>query len=89
VVEKVNGKVPEDPSYYKTKIDELWDVFGEDRLIYGSDWPNSDTWAEYPVELKVVRAYFIAKGQAAAEKYFWKNSLPAYKWVHRDNSQPK
>jgi predicted TIM-barrel fold metal-dependent hydrolase len=89
VVEKVNGKVPEDPAYYKTKIDELWDVFGEDRLIYGSDWPNSDTWAEYPVELKVVRAYFTAKGQTAAEKYFWKNSIPAYKWVRRDNSQPK
>jgi len=89
VVEKVNGKVPEDPAYYKPKIDELWDVFGEDRLIYGSDWPNSDTWAEYPVELKVVRAYFTAKGQAAAEKYFWRNSLACYKWIRRDNSQPK
>jgi L-fuconolactonase len=89
VVEKVNGKVPEDPAYYKPKIDELWEIFGEDRLIYGSDWPNSDTWAEYPVELDVVRTYFTAKGQTAAEKYFWRNSAAAYKWVRRDNSQPK
>jgi len=89
VVEKVNGKVPEDPAYYKAKIDELWDIFGENRLLYGSDWPNSDSWAEYPVELKVVGAYFEGKGQAAAEKYFWKNSVAAYKWLHRDSAQPK
>ena len=27
--------------------------------------------------------------EAAAEKYFWKNSVAAYKWVKRDNTQPK
>ena len=89
VVRRVNGKVPEEPAFYKASIDELWDVFGEDRLIYGSDWPNSDLWAEYPVELKVVRAYFAARGSAAEEKYFWKNSIAAYKWIHREANQPK
>jgi L-fuconolactonase len=89
VAKKVNGKVPEDIAPYKATIDEMWDVFGEDRLIYGSDWPNSDLWAEYPVELRIVRAYFATKGQAASEKYFWKNSLAAYKWVHRSPDQPR
>jgi predicted TIM-barrel fold metal-dependent hydrolase len=89
VVKKVNGKAEENPAVYKSTIDELWAIFGEDRLLYGSDWPNSDTWAEYPVELKIVRTYFEAKGAEAANKYFWKNSLAAYKWVHRDPSQPK
>jgi predicted TIM-barrel fold metal-dependent hydrolase len=89
VAKKVDGKVPEDLAPYKATIDEMWDVFGQDRLIYGSDWPNSDLWAEYPVELKIVRAYFATKGRAAEEKYFWKNSVAAYKWVHRDASQPK
>ncbi len=89
VAKKVNGKVPDDYNFYKATIDEMWATFGEDRLIYGSDWPNSDLWAEYPVELKIVRGYFEAKGKAAAEKYFWKNSLAAYKWIRRDDSQPK
>jgi len=89
VAKKVNGKVPEDIAPYKATLDEMWDVFGEDRLIYGSDWPNSDLWAEYPVELKIVRAYFATKGDAASQKYFWKNSLAAYKWVHRTPEQPK
>jgi len=89
VVKKVNDKAVEDPAVYKSTIDELWDIFGEDRLIYGSDWPNSDLWAEYPVELKIVRAYFEGRGKTTAEKYFWKNSLAAYKWVHRESNQPK
>ena len=28
-----------------------------------------------------------AKGQAVAEKYFWKNSIQAYRWVKRDARQ--
>jgi L-fuconolactonase len=87
VARRVNGKVPEDPAFYKSTIDEIFDVFGEDRLLYGSDWPNSDQWAEYPVELKIVRAWFEAKGKVAAEKYFFRNSKVAYKWVQRAPGQ--
>jgi L-fuconolactonase len=88
VLRRVDGKVPEDPKFYRDRLDQLWDIFGEDRLVYGSDWPNSDQWAEYPKALHVVQEYFTSKGTAAAEKYFWKNSIAAYKWVKRDSSQP-
>jgi predicted TIM-barrel fold metal-dependent hydrolase len=88
VLRRVNGKVPEDPAFYRDRLDQLWGIFGEDRLVYGSDWPNSDQWGEYPKGLRVVREYFTSKGQTAAEKYFWKNSVAAYKWVKRDKSQP-
>jgi predicted TIM-barrel fold metal-dependent hydrolase len=81
VLRRVNGRVPDDPAFYKPRLDELWDVFGEDRLIYGSDWPNSDQWGPYPLVLKVVREYFTAKGPAVAEKFFWKNSVAAYRWT--------
>jgi L-fuconolactonase len=79
VVHTVNGKLSEDSS----AIDELWDIFGEDRLLYGSDWPNSDQWAEYPVELRVVQTWFNKKGPRVAEKYFYSNSKAAYKWIKR------
>ncbi len=69
-------------------LDQLWDLFGEDRLLYGSDWPNSDPWGSYAQVLNLVREYFNAKGRAAAEKYFWKNSVSAYRWIKRDASQP-
>ena len=88
VLRRVNGRVPTDLDSYRQRLDELWDIFGEDRLLYGSDWPNSDQWGTYPQVLSVVREYFTAKGKAATEKYFWKNSVAAYRWVKRDASQP-
>jgi predicted TIM-barrel fold metal-dependent hydrolase len=90
VARQVEGKVPTDLAVYKPRLDMIWDIFGEDRLVYGSDWPNSaGNWVPYATELALVREYFMAKGRAAAEKYFWKNSLAAYKWVKRDSKQPQ
>ena len=89
VLRHVDGRVPDDVNFYRSRLDELWEIFGEDRLIYGSDWPNSDLWAPYPQVLQVVREYFTGKGPTAAEKYFWKNSIAAYRWVKREAGQPQ
>lgn len=89
VLRRVDGQVPEDLAFYRSRLDDLFDLFGEDRLLYGSDWPNSDQWAPYPKVFNLVREYFDAKGRATAEKYFWKNSVTAYQWVKRDPSQPQ
>lgn len=88
VLRRVNGLVPTDLNFYRPRLDELWGIFGEDHLLYGSDWPNSDLWGSYQQVLNVVREYFASKGQAASEKYFWKNSVAAYRWVKRNASQP-
>jgi len=89
VLRRVGGHVPLDLEFYRPRLDELWDIFGEDRLIYGSDWPNSDHLGTYPQVLNVVREYFSSKGAAVAEKYFWKNSIAAYHWVPRQPNQPR
>ena len=78
-----SGKAPTDTEYYKPVLDHLWNRFGEDRLIYGSNWPVSDRGAPYDVVFKIVRDYFMDKGSGAMEKYFWKNSLNAYRWLER------
>ena len=88
VLRRENGRVPEDLGFYRHTLDEMWGIFGEDRVLYGSDWPNSDQWAPYAVELNVVRQYVRGKGRAAEEKYFWKNSMAAYRWVKREAGQP-
>jgi predicted TIM-barrel fold metal-dependent hydrolase len=89
VLRRVDGRVPSDVNLYRPRLDELWEIFGEDRLMYGSDWPNSDLWAPYPQVLKIVRDYVSAKGPAATEKIFWKNSMAAYRWVKREAGQPQ
>lgn len=89
VLRDEGNRVPKDTAFYKPRLDLLFDIFGEDRVVYGSDWPHSDRWGQYPEGLKVVREYFEAKGQAIAEKYFWRNSIKAYRWIHRAKNQPK
>lgn len=89
VLRRVDGRVPHDVDFYRERLDDLWNVFGSGRLIYGSDWPNSDHWAPYAEVLSVVREYVTAKGRTVAEQYFWKNSIAAYRWVKRDPSQPQ
>jgi predicted TIM-barrel fold metal-dependent hydrolase len=89
VLRRVNGRVPFDLNFYRSRLDHLWDVFGEDRLLFGSDWPNADNWAPYETGFNVVREYFTGKGRAAAEKYFWRNSIAAYRWIRRHPSQPQ
>jgi L-fuconolactonase len=83
----VNGEVSEDLSLYNSRLDEFWNVFGSDRLIYGSDWPNSDHWRPYPKVLSLAQQYFLGRGRAAAEKFFWTNSIAAYQWVKRESNQ--
>jgi predicted TIM-barrel fold metal-dependent hydrolase len=88
VLNRVEGRVPHELSFYRPKLDELWQTFGEDRLLYGSDWPNSVPLGTYEQVFGIVHEYFTAKGREAAEKYFWKNSVAAYKWVRRAEDQP-
>lgn len=88
VYRRVDGNIPTELAFYTDTLDEIFGVFGSDRVIFGSDWPNSDSWKPYPDVLKLVQEYFAAKGLAASEKYFWKNSVKAYRWKKRDASQP-
>lgn len=75
--------------FYKPVLDEMWQRFGEDRVVFGSDWPNSDGFGTYEQVLTVVKDYVSTKPRAVAEKYFYKNSLAAYRWKPRTAAQKK
>jgi len=70
-------------AFYTPMLDILWDAFGEDRLVYGSNWPVSDVGGDYAQVFAIVSEYFGAKGAQAREKYFWRNAKAAYKWIDR------
>ncbi|HVV26868.1 MAG TPA: amidohydrolase family protein [Rhizomicrobium sp.] len=73
---------------HKPRLDMFMDVFGEDRVVFGSDWPES-VGAATPAEIvTIARAYFATRTRAEAEKFFWKNSLAVYKWKKRAGNQP-
>jgi len=73
---------------HRARLDTLMGIFGEDRVVFGSDWPNAVGVSEIPDTVALVREYFSGKSRQAAEKYFWKNSVAAYKWVKRSPDQP-
>jgi len=81
-------RAPETLSYYRSTLDMIWDTFGEDRLMYGSDWPVCEHSGDFIVNgIHIVRAYFAEKGEEASRKFFWKNSKKAYQWESRLPSQ--
>jgi predicted TIM-barrel fold metal-dependent hydrolase len=89
VLRVTDGKPVTDAAVYKPLLDQFFETFGEDKVLFGSDWPNGPAVTNLPVIVQIVRDYFLAKGQAVAEKYFWRNSLAAYKWTRRDPGQPQ
>jgi L-fuconolactonase len=88
VIHRVNGKVATDLAAYTDRLDRLVGTFGENRILFGSDWPNSDGVAPIEKVVEVVREYFMRQPRVVAEKYFWRNSIAAYKWIKREASQP-
>src|SRR5687768_8720735 len=88
ILRRIDGKVSTDVNSYRDTLDLLVGTFGEDRILFGSDWPNSDGVAPIDQVFKVAKDYFASKPRTVAEKYFWKNSVAAYKWVKREPGQP-
>ncbi len=72
----------------RARLEYLFDAFGEDRVIFGSDYPNSYGVATIPEEVGLMKRFYSTKSREAAEKYFWKNSARVYKWKPRMHDQP-
>lgn len=87
-VERPGGTITKGLAAHRDRLDSLMGYFGEDRVLFGSDWPNCVGVSELPDTVALVREYFATKSRAAAEKYFWENSVAAYRWARREAGQP-
>ena len=79
-----NGVIKTAP---RERLDRLMTLMGEDRVMFGGDWPNSVGTATIPQALALMRDYFASRPQRQAEKYFWRNSLAIYNWKPRTQAQ--
>ncbi len=87
ILREYDGRVSFDLARYKDILDQIWSLFGEDRILFGSDWPNSDTLAGYNETFSIAQRYIATRSPSAQQKYLWKNSLSAYKWRPRTAAQ--
>ncbi|MCU1313246.1 MAG: amidohydrolase 2 [Acidobacteriaceae bacterium] len=81
------GRLDRNVAPYEAKLECIWSLFGEDRLLFGSDWPNSDHIASYGETLAIVRQFVASKGETAEEKFFMANSQRIYRWQPRRSDQ--
>ena len=63
----------------RARLDYLFGAFGEDRVMFGTDYPNSYGVATIAEEVGLMKRFFSTKSRETAEKYFWKNALRIYK----------
>jgi L-fuconolactonase len=83
-----DGVIVKDYTPLRVRLEYLFDAFGEDRVMFGSDYPNSYGVATIPEEVGLAKSFFSTKSREVAEKYFWKNSARIYKWIKRADDQP-
>lgn len=74
---------PRELAFYRPYLDVVWNAFGADRVIYGSNWPVSERAADYATLQRIAMEYVAEKGPGALEKFCAKNASLAYKWVDR------
>ena len=79
VFAKVSGVVRKSGEVPKTRLAELWDVFGPDRTVYASNWPTSDMIAAYPNVQGTIEDYLGSQPADLRERFFWKNAAAFYR----------
>jgi predicted TIM-barrel fold metal-dependent hydrolase len=63
----------------RARLEYLYSAFGEDRVMFGTDYPNSYGVATIAEEVGLMKRFFSTKSREQAEKYFWKNATRIYK----------
>jgi L-fuconolactonase len=77
-----NQPAPKEHSAYTPILELALDAFGEERLIFGSDWPVSESTGDMASLLTITRTFIEAKGATATQKLFHDNAVRFYgiKW---------
>jgi L-fuconolactonase len=66
---------PKEQSFYAPVFKLVYEAFGEDRIVYGSNWPVTDRGGSYSQQLNVIQSYFDPDVQ---KKLFRENAVKFY-----------
>lgn len=69
---------PKKLDHYLPTLNALWQALGEDRLVFGSDWPVSDRFAKYETVFQLAHEFLERQGKAARQKVMGRNARQAY-----------
>jgi L-fuconolactonase len=69
---------PPDLAYYVPVLDAVWEAFGPERLVYGSDWPVSERAGSLASGLGLIRQYLERRDPSSATAILGGNACRAY-----------
>ena len=81
-------QVVDDYKRLADRLEYLYGMFGEDRVMFGTDYPNSYGVATISEQVGLMKKFFSTKTRGQAEKYFWRNASRVYKYIKRSANQP-
>ncbi len=67
-----------DPAKYSAAFEVAWSLFGEDRLVFGSNWPVSNVAGDFSTQIDVLETFLAGKGAQARNKVMNGNALIVY-----------
>lgn len=82
---KISGMVTEADWHHWTQkdfepyMDTVYEAFGQDRIMFGSDWPVSLVGAEYHQVVGIVNEWMAKHTEIDCDKVFYKNATKVYK----------
>lgn len=63
---------------YRPVFDLVWQEFGAERILFGSDWPVSDKAADYAGVVQIANAYLASRSPEDRARCFRLNARKAY-----------
>ncbi|WCJ58045.1 amidohydrolase family protein [Fontisphaera persica] len=76
-------RAPRELDYYRPVLDAATEIFGVNRLIFGSNYPVSELFAPYATVIGLIEQYFGEKGPQTLQLVAAENSRRAYLWQER------
>ncbi len=72
---------PTDAATYAPVFDVVFNAFGEDRLVFGTNYPVCLLGGTVAAEIQIAEDYLATKDSAARDKVMFKNAVLFYRRV--------
>lgn len=59
-------------------LDAVYEIFGDDNIIFGSDWPVSLTATEYLQVVEIIKRWVVMHPEVESDKIFYANAVKLY-----------
>ena len=69
---------PNDLDHYRDILDHCYDSFGEDRVIFGTNWGVCTHWGSVDNVVRIVEEFLAPKGEVIARKAMRDNAMRVY-----------